>query len=96
MVGEAVSDVIAGLFASQYAGSRLQQRRTGQGQHVDVAMFDATLAFLVTGVGRYLSRASARRSGNRYLPAPFGVSRARRAFCAGRAHQQAVCHAGGA
>jgi CoA:oxalate CoA-transferase len=80
MVGEAVSDVIAGLFASWATlAALLQQRRTGQGQHVDVAMFDATLAFLVTGVGRYLfTGESARRSGNRHsFSAPFGVYRAR-------------------
>ena len=80
MVGEAVSDVIAGLFASWATlAALLQQRRTGQGQHVDVAMFDATLAFLVTGVGRYLfTGESARRSGNRHsFSAPFGGYRAR-------------------
>ena len=52
MVGEAVSDVIAGLFASWAAlAAVLPQRRTGHGQHVAVAMLDATLAFLITGVG---------------------------------------------
>ncbi len=79
MVGEAVSDVIAGLFASWATlAALLQQRRTGEGQHVDVAMFDATLAFLVTGVGRYLfTGQSPQRSGNRHaFSAPFGVYRA--------------------
>jgi CoA:oxalate CoA-transferase len=79
MVGEAVSDVVAGLFASWATlAALLQQRRTGEGQHVDVAMFDSTLAFLVTGVGRYLfTGQSAQRSGNRHsFSAPFGVYRA--------------------
>ena len=79
MVGEAVSDVVAGLFASWATlAALLQQRRTGQGQHVDVAMFDATLAFLVTSVGRYIfTGQSAQRSGNRHaFSAPFGVYRA--------------------
>ena len=80
MVGEALSDVVAGLFASWATlAALLQQRRTGQGQHVDVAMFDATLACLVTGVARYLfTGQSPQRNGNRHsFSAPFGVYRAR-------------------
>lgn len=79
MVGEAVSDVVAGLFASWAILVALHQTgRTGQGQHVDVAMFDTTLSFLATSVARYsFTGQPARRVGNRHpLSAPFGVYRA--------------------
>lgn len=79
VVGEAVSDVVAGLFASWATlAALLQARATGQGQQVDVAMFDTTLSFLATSVARYLfTGRPARRVGNRHpLSAPFGVYRA--------------------
>lgn len=79
VVGEAVSDVVAGLFASWATlAALLQARSTGQGQQVDVAMFDTTLSFLATSVARYLfTGRPARRVGNRHpLSAPFGVYRA--------------------
>jgi len=79
LVGEAVSDVVAGLFASWATlAALLQTQRTGCGQHVDVAMFDTTLAFLATSMARYLfTGRPARRVGNRHpLSAPFGVYRA--------------------
>ena len=80
LVGEAVSDVVAGLFASWATlAALLQAQRTGQGQHVDVAMFDTTLSFLATSVSRYLFTGQpARRVGNRHpLSAPFGVYKAK-------------------
>lgn len=79
LVGEAVSDVVAGLFASwAILAALLQAQRTGEGQHVDVSMFDTTLSFLTTSVARYLfTGRPARRVGNRHpLSAPFGVYRA--------------------
>ncbi|WP_137896269.1 CoA transferase [Ramlibacter sp. 2FC] len=80
LVGEAVSDVVAGLFASWATlAALLQTQRSGQGQHVDVAMFDTTLSFLATSTARYLFTGEpARRVGNRHpLSTPFGVYRAR-------------------
>ncbi len=80
LVGEAVSDVVAGLFASwAILAGLLQVERGGPGQHVDVAMFDTTLSFLVTSMARYLFTGQPpRRVGNRHpLSAPFGVYRAR-------------------
>lgn len=80
LVGEAISDVVAGLFASWATLAAVHQStRTGLGQHVDVAMFDTTLSFLVTSVSRYLFTGKpARRVGNRHpLSAPFGVYQAR-------------------
>ncbi len=79
MVGEAVSDVVAGMFASwAILAALLHAQRTGEGQHVDVSMFDTTLSFLATSVSRYLFTGKpARRVGNRHpLSAPFGVYRA--------------------
>ena len=76
LVGEAVSDVVAGMFASWATLAALHQaQRTGRGQHVDVAMFDTTLSFLTTSTARYLFTGKpARRVGNRHpLSAPFGV-----------------------
>lgn len=80
LVGEAISDVVAGLFASWAILAALHQtQRTGGGQHVDVAMFDTTLSFLVTSMSRYLFTGTpARRVGNRHpLSAPFGVYKAK-------------------
>jgi CoA:oxalate CoA-transferase len=79
LVGEAISDVVAGLYASWATLAALYQTaRTGQGQHVDVAMFDTTLAFLATSVSRFVFTGKpARRVGNRHpLSAPFGVFKA--------------------
>ncbi|MEP6965162.1 MAG: CoA transferase, partial [Polaromonas sp.] len=80
LVGEAISDVVAGLFASWAILAAVHQtQRTGQGQQVDVAMFDTTLSFLVTSMARYLfTDTPARRVGNRHpLSAPFGVYKAK-------------------
>jgi CoA:oxalate CoA-transferase len=76
LVGEAVSDVLSGLFASWGAMVALYSReRTGQGTYVDVSMFDSTLAFTATSVSRFLFTGKEPvRVGNRHpLSAPFGV-----------------------
>lgn len=76
LVGEAVSDVVSGLFASWgVLAALLARERTGQGTHVDVGMLDSTLAFIATSVSRYLfTGKSPVRVGNRHpLSAPFGV-----------------------
>ena len=80
LVGEAVSDVLSGLFASWGALVALYSReRTGLGTHVDVSMFDTMLAFTATSVSRYLFTGKEPvRVGNRHpLSAPFGAFRAR-------------------
>lgn len=79
LVGEAVSDVLSGLFASWGTLVALYSReRTGLGTQVDVSMFDATLAFAATSVSRFLfTGRDAARVGNRHpLSAPFGAYRA--------------------
>ncbi len=85
LVGEAISDVVAGFFASWAILAAVHQtQRTGQGQQVDVAMFDTTLSFLVTSMSRHLfTGAPARRVGNRHpLSAPFGVYKAKDGYFA--------------
>lgn len=85
LVGEAISDVLSGLFASWGTLAALQGlQRSGRGTHVDAAMFDSTLAFTVTAVARFLfTGRDAQRVGNRHpLSAPFGVYQARDGYFA--------------
>jgi CoA:oxalate CoA-transferase len=80
LVGEAVSDVVSGLFASWGTlAALLALERYGQGTHVDVSMLESTLAFTATSVSRYLfTGRNPVRVGNRHpLSAPFGAYRAR-------------------
>lgn len=80
LVGEAITDVLSGLFASWGTLAALIGRdRSGRGTHVDAAMFDATLSFTVTAVARYLfTGKDAPRVGNRHpLSAPFGAYQAK-------------------
>lgn len=84
LVGEAVSDVVSGLFASWgVLAALLGRERNGQGTHVDVAMLDATLAFTATSVSRFLfTGCNPVRVGNRHpLSAPFGVYAAADGHC---------------
>ena len=76
LVGEAVSDVVSGLFASWgILAALLARERTGKGTQVDIGMLDSTLVFNATSVSRYLfTGKSPARVGNRHpLSAPFGV-----------------------
>ena len=44
-VGVAVVDVMAGLYASNaIQGALIHQLRTGQGQHIDIALLDVQVA----------------------------------------------------
>ncbi|MCA0456170.1 MAG: CoA transferase [Chloroflexi bacterium] len=53
--GVAVVDVTAGLYATQAILAALRYRdQTGQGQYIDVALFDAQLAWLVNVAQNYL------------------------------------------
>ncbi|MGO4330081.1 CaiB/BaiF CoA transferase family protein [Cupriavidus sp. 2TAF22] len=83
VLGEAVSDVVSGLFASWgILAALLARHKTGQGTHVDVSMFDATLSLSATLVARYAATGLApRRVGNRHpSSAPFGAYRAADGF----------------
>jgi len=76
MVGEAIGDLVAGLYGSWAVTSALWQReRTGRGCHIDLAMFDALLSLLPTGACRHFASGEVPgRVGNRHpLSAPFGV-----------------------
>ncbi|MFX1676135.1 CoA transferase [Paraburkholderia sp. A2WS-5] len=80
LVGDSVSDVVSGIFASWgVLAALLARERTGKGTHVDVAMFDATLSLTAAQVARYATTGIApQRVGNRHpSSAPFGAYRAK-------------------
>jgi crotonobetainyl-CoA:carnitine CoA-transferase CaiB-like acyl-CoA transferase len=64
--GVAIVDVTAGLYATQAILAALRYRdQTGQGQYVDVALFDSQLAWLVNVAQNYLvSGETPQRYGN--------------------------------
>ncbi len=73
--GEALGDLIAGLFASWSIMAALVQRdRTGQGAALDVAMYDALFSMLTTSHALNLyAGVLPERVGNRHpLSTPFG------------------------
>lgn len=83
LVGESVSDVVSGLFASWgVLAALLAREKTGKGTHVDVSMFDATLSLSATLVARFAATGLApKRVGNRHpSSAPFGAYRAADGF----------------
>jgi CoA:oxalate CoA-transferase len=59
-VGDAIGDVVAGIYGSWGALAALLQRaRTGEGQHVDVAMLDAMISLQMVGLSQILGGAAA-------------------------------------
>ncbi|MEZ0603325.1 CaiB/BaiF CoA transferase family protein [Paraburkholderia sp. IW21] len=83
LIGESVSDVVSGLFASWgVLAALLSREKTGKGTHVDVSMFDATLSLCATLVARFAATGIApQRVGNRHpSSAPFGAYRAHDGF----------------
>ncbi|MCK0140691.1 CoA transferase [Aliiroseovarius sp. F47248L] len=76
MVGEALGDVAGGLFAAWGTMVALFDRsRTGQGRHVDVALFDGLVSMMPILACRTLMGGEVPvRTGNRHpLSAPFGT-----------------------
>ncbi|WP_189595246.1 CoA transferase, partial [Nocardia cerradoensis] len=67
-LGESFGDLIAGLFAAWgISTALLAARTTGQGQHLDVAMFDSMLAMLPTAHSQLQATGAAPgRVGNRH------------------------------
>jgi CoA:oxalate CoA-transferase len=67
-VGESIADVATGLFGSWAVLAALVHRaRTGEGQTIDLAMFDAMLSMQLTGLARYQAEGVApARVGNRH------------------------------
>src|SRR5260370_12359403 len=73
-VGTSISDLVSGSFMFASIASALYAReKTGKGCHVDVAMFDGTLALLEHGLMGYTATGeSPQRLGNRHpYMAPF-------------------------
>jgi crotonobetainyl-CoA:carnitine CoA-transferase CaiB-like acyl-CoA transferase len=67
-LGVAISDIAAGMFATQgIAFALFARERTGRGQHVDIAMLDTTSALLTYQAGIYFATgATPPRMGNRH------------------------------
>jgi len=65
-VGVGIADVMCGMYATVATLAALRSReRTGRGQHVDVALFDAQVAWLINAATNYLTSGEApRRFGN--------------------------------
>ncbi len=65
-VGVGIADVMCGMYASVGILAALRHRdQTGQGQHIDLALYDAQLAWLINGATNYLtSGALPKRYGN--------------------------------
>ncbi len=101
-VGTSLSDLCAGVFMFSGIASALYDRqRTGKGAHVDIAMFDATLAFLEHGMMGYVAtgQASGRRGNSHPYMAPFDLYQAKDkpfVICCGNDHLfGALCRAVG-
>jgi CoA:oxalate CoA-transferase len=101
-VGTSMSDIAGGVFMFCGIASALYAReKTGHGAHVDIAMFDATLAFLEHGFMEYAATGEALpRIGNRHpFMSPFDVFTAADkdfVICAGNDHLfGALCQAVG-
>lgn len=55
-VGVGIADVMCGMYASVGILSALRHRdATGQGQHIDLALFDAQIAWLINGATNFLT-----------------------------------------
>jgi CoA:oxalate CoA-transferase len=91
-VGTSLSDLCAGVFMFSGIASALYDReRTGRGAHVDIAMFDTTLAFLEHGMMGYIAtgKAPGRRGNSHPYMAPFDLYQAKDkpfVICCGNDH----------
>ncbi len=90
--GTSLSDLLGGVFFYAALTTALHAReRSGEGTHVDVAMYDATIAFLEQGLVEYLGTGRTPvRVGNRHpFIAPFDVfetSNGHVTICCGNNH----------
>ena len=91
-VGTSIVDMITGLYLFSGITTALYAReKTGQGAHIDVAMFDSTISILEQGLLTYLATGSSpQRVGNRDLYiAPFDIYKTKDkyiAICCGNDH----------
>ncbi len=99
-VGTSLSDLLGGLYMFSGIASALYAReKTGKGAHVDIAMFDSTIAFLEHSLMDYVANGSVpQRIGNRHpYMAPFDVfecADGHVAICCGNDHLfKALCGA---
>ncbi len=54
-VGVGIADVVCGLYASNAVlAALMHQRQTGKGQHIDIALLDATVSWLINEGTNYL------------------------------------------
>lgn len=77
--GDSIGDTVSGLYAAWGISSALFQRsQTGEGQHIDIAMYDSLLSLLPTAITQYqVSGTAPKRTGARHpLSAPFGAFKA--------------------
>ncbi len=79
LVGEAIGDLVAGVFAAWGVSSALFEReRTGRGRFLDVSMFDCLFSVLPTSIAQWSYGGHLpRRTGNRHpISVPFGTYQA--------------------
>lgn len=77
-VGTVIGDVFPGVLAAFGCVLALQHRnRTGQGQHVDVAMYDSMVALCERAVAIYLASGEESTRGREFLDAPYDVFKAK-------------------
>lgn len=77
--GDSVGDMVPGLYAAWAICAALFRReRTGQGERIDVSMFDCLFSLLPTALSQYqlTNQAPTRSGANHPLSAPFGAYRA--------------------
>ncbi len=79
LVGEAMADLLAGLFAAWGVSSALYEReKTGLGRYLDISMFDCMFSMLPTSIAQWsYGRHLPNRTGNRHpISVPFGTYQA--------------------
>lgn len=79
LVGEAMGDLLAGLFGAWGVSSCLYEReKTGRGRHIDVSMFDCLFSMLPTSIAQWSYGGHLpKRTGNRHpISVPFGTYKA--------------------
>ena len=78
-VGESIADLNAAVFAAWgICAALFDTRRTGEGTHLDVSMFDCLVALEVTALSEYqVTGVAPQRVGNRHpVSTPFGTYQA--------------------
>lgn len=76
LVGESIGDSVSGLYSALGVALALFRRAsTGEGAHIDIAMFDALFSLLPTALASWQATGEAPgRAGNQHpLSAPFGA-----------------------